>query len=190
MHQLKGGSFMKNIFIEHYQKYPKMQISDFLKLLYQSCFGPKHLYQNHDFVTIHNYMEMELVKIKHESTTYIEDIGSGYLRIYLSAVRQKYISQEQLEQIFWDSMLDSFDLDQATDNFLEGIEILKELCEQKAILIPSQVAISEINAYLLDGVRPIHHSETYQKTYSPHYRVVSRKYLEMNGDAILKMLDM
>ena len=51
--------------IEHYRTYPKLQIGDILKFLYQSSFGCEHLISSLDTVT--DYIAKEYNAIQGES---------------------------------------------------------------------------------------------------------------------------
>ena len=42
---VKEASLIENILLEHYNKYPKMELVDFIKLIYQNSFGPRHMHK-------------------------------------------------------------------------------------------------------------------------------------------------
>ena len=68
---------MKEILRDHFYKYPKMQIQDAVKLLFQSEFGPGHLLSNTDYARKLLVDEIELTK-DHDSV--IEVISNQYVR--------------------------------------------------------------------------------------------------------------
>ena len=76
-------------------------------------------------------------------------------------------------------MNDEKNMESASKTFYGGIKVFMDLCKKDIIQIPLSQVTTEIDKYLIKGVRPIHHSEIYRKTYNPHYRVVAKKHLEM-----------
>ncbi len=168
---------MKDIFLLHYSKYPKMQIQDFLKLLYQSCFGPMHLHSNPDLQTIHKYLTSELETVKDEGK-FQEEIGNGYSRIYLDAILSNRMSLTDLEEGFYESMNQTIDMSKARNDFRTGVIDLIELIEEKKIDLDLNQSVQLTSEYMEKGIRPIHHSAIYKEEYDPHYRVVSDKLIK------------
>ena len=168
----------RELLLNHYMKYPDMAVSDYLKLLYQSAFGPKHLYGTPDVGMITHYLTEELVNMVELERDVIEDIGNGYVRIYLEAIHQKVIDSDDLVYAFYQSMSEMIDKVESEAYFMSGIEALLELITEGKIELDLVDAKEQIDHYLALGIRPIHHSIEYRSKHHPHYRVVLKKYIE------------
>ena len=81
---------MKSILLAHAEKYPMMEPTDAVKLLYQAAFGPGHMIADRDAALARTRTEMQSVtevpKICGSAVPY-EDIGGGY------AVIEDYIEE-------------------------------------------------------------------------------------------------
>ena len=76
---------LKRTVIEHIKKYPKAELQDILKMLYQNEFGPKHLAENE--IECFKSLSTEINNINYdESEELFEDIGEGALRLNLKAI--------------------------------------------------------------------------------------------------------
>ena len=165
---------LKYILINHYKKYPDMQIQDFLKLIYQFTFGPKHFQNEPDLAHIKAYLERELDGVKNQKQNqYVESIGNGYYRIYLHAIKNHKISTDELSEMFYQSILLSLPKnDIIKQSFIRHIDLLIEMIKNEEISYDVDTSMQIIKNYLKEGIHPVHHSDTYQKRYTPHYRVV------------------
>ncbi len=165
---------LKYLLINHYKKYPDMQIQDFLKLIYQFTFGPKHFHNEPDLAHIKAYLERELEGLKNlKQTQYVESIGNGYYRIYLHAIKNHKISTKELSEMFYQSILLSQpENDFIKQSFIRHIDLLIEMIKNQEISFDLETSLQIIKNYLKEGIHPIHHSDIYRKQYEPHYRVV------------------
>ena len=67
---------LKRTVIEHIKKYPKAELQDILKMLYQNEFGPKHIAENE--IECFKSLSKELQTIQYdEQEELFEDIGGG-----------------------------------------------------------------------------------------------------------------
>ena len=78
----KLAESVEDILLEHYKRYPQMELNDFIKLIYQNSFGPRHMH-NPTKEDVIRYLNKEMELITNENEI-IEDIGNGYVRVYLS----------------------------------------------------------------------------------------------------------
>ena len=164
---------MSEIFINHYKMYPKMQIQDYLKLLYQSCFGPFHLHGNPSHEKVQAYIDTELENMTTTTGRYIEEIGNGYARVYLDAVESGNILKEELLSQFVSSMNEPVDIKEATNLFHTGLTLFTTLCDIG--ILPYKTEYEHVlTKYLKEGIRPVHHSDEYRTHYQPHYRVIKK----------------
>jgi hypothetical protein len=178
------------VFIQHNKNYPSLDIQDFVKLLYQSCFGPKHLYGNPTDETINNYLNDELKQMAVAQNRDIEDIGNGYIRIYLDAIKNHTITKQVVLTSFKKSMNSPMNEQEATDKFNIGLETLASLCETNEMPFTKCAFESFMNQYLKKGIRAIHHSPTYNALYQPHYRVVLKSIFDIENGSTTDFLNL
>lgn len=155
----------------HYKRYPKMQLVDMIKLLYQSEFAGSHE-SAHNLMSVSS-LEEECRIAKNCAAELFEDIGGGLCRLHLCGAKQMGIGMDTVSRLF-----------AATANTVTGsigglekktallIECIKEgslpFCEQQL----SQY-LSELSQ---KGWPPVHHSPEYRAAYRPAYRVIKKEY--------------
>ena len=166
---------IKDILLMHYQLYPLMQLNDYLQLIYQNSFGPYHLHElNYDDVK--NYLDNELDLVTSD-IEYIEDIGNNYIRYYL----YQGLDKDKLIKDFIDSSNNIMN-EENIRIFYRKVNVLTKLIKQKKIkiynednkIIKPKLLTKDIQIYLQDGFKPLHHSNIYNINYKPHYRVIKK----------------
>lgn len=71
----------KEYILNQFKIYPKLELQDLMKFLYQSCFGCEHLVS--DFSKVKSNIEHELQDNK-DSFNSIEELDGDYVRIHLN----------------------------------------------------------------------------------------------------------
>jgi hypothetical protein len=165
---------VERILLAHAQRYPKMMPQDVVKLLYQRCFGPRHLHANPDRPTVIRYLETELPLVTSQKRV-IEDIGNGYVRVYLDAIVDGVVDPDRLIDAFVSSMQE--DHPEANQRFVEALDLVTSLAKDNRMPFSKKEWDAFRTEYLLEGVRPVHHSALYKERYIPHYRVVAQALL-------------
>jgi len=168
---------MKEYLLKLWNRYPLMKTEDFLKLLYQTSFGPKHLHTTLDPNRVRTYLEKELSEVVNASVEDVEIIGPSYSRIYLSSIFNHRYTIEELTNLFLESANEEVDMDSARNYFFQGLDVLTQLVLEESIFIPKEEFHSTVKKYLERGIQPIHHSNQYREAYHPHYRVISNRYI-------------
>ena len=167
---------MKNIILEHIKKYPKMEINDVAKLIYQSEFGGGHMIPN---------PQMSLKRIEEEYQSLgpealdvpdvVENIGNGLYRIYLSCLDHG-ISANVLNEMF----VHSANNKKGTVAGLEKkIELVISMCQEDILSYSIDEASAFFEAWAQDGYPAMRHSETYRTAYHPAYRVVEENFVKL-----------
>ncbi len=170
----------QTVLSDHFRRYPLMQMEDFIKLTYQSVFGPRHLHAVPDETAIKEYLLAELQEALPPSLELplVEDIGGGYRRVSLDAVRRGKISIDNLTSAFLQSMTASAVFDErSVCRFKNRIEALLNLIRDGVIPLPFAASRAFVDQFMEQGIRPIHHSGTYRQNYDPQYRVVSADFI-------------
>lgn len=164
---------MNSILLTHAEKYPLMEPTDAVKLLYQSEFGGGHLIK--DPAGCLNYLHQEyLATTQKSSIPLAEEIGNGFVRIYLAALNENNLSVAELGEIF---LLSAAQPQGNMDSFREKLSILTKLTQDGMMPFSSEALESYLKEYEQAGFPPVSHSDAYRAAYHPSYRVVSKKYL-------------
>ena len=74
----------RNLLIMHGHSYPKLEIQDIIKFLYQSAFGCQHMISSLEAAT--EYIVKEYDEICHEGANTVEPLDGGYSRVPLSCL--------------------------------------------------------------------------------------------------------
>ena len=159
---------IEDILLKHYQKYPQMELNDFIKLIYQNSFGPRHMH-NPSKEDVLKYLDEE-IKVVTNETEIIEDIGNGYVRVYLS----KETNIEKLSNDFLNSMNEDTYTETNIRIFYRKLNILIKLIKKGSIKLPKKESINLVNEYLSNGINPVRHTKIYNELYKPHYRVIRK----------------
>ena len=159
---------IEDILLEHYQTHPQMELNDFIKLIYQNSFGPRHMH-NPSKEDVLKYLDEE-IKVVTNETEIIEDIGNGYVRVYLS----KETNIEKLSNDFLNSMIEDTYTETNIRVFYRKLNILIKLIKKGSIKLSKKESINLVNEYLSNGINPVRHTKIYNELYKPHYRVIRK----------------
>lgn len=168
---------MKAFLKEHSVRYPNMKTNDYLKLIYQHCFGPRHFHGNPKPNVIHDYILKEMDQMNQYKRPHLVDIGNDYVRVDLMAIVEGRYTIEKIEEAFLKSMETTIDIDYTNQLFQNCLDELLEMSQEGIIKIDFISLEQDIKQYLKQGIHPVHHSKQYSESYHPHYRVIHRHYL-------------
>lgn len=163
---------LKQILSSHAEKYPHMQPTDAVKLLYQNEFGGGHMIADEE--SCMDYLRKEYVRVeKNPDLPLYEPIGNDMVRVCLAA-----LPAHQLEELGHAFIRSANAHTGSLPDFLKKIRILRSLTEEGKM----PFSTVELDAYLQDyekvGYPVVSHSEIYRQTYAPAYRVVKTQYLK------------
>lgn len=158
---------------EHLARYPKMQIRDVAKLIYQNEFGGGHMIAN---------SEMSLKRIQEEYNTLdstikhqpviLESIGNSISRIYLSALSSG-LRAETLNELFVQSANNTKG---CIDEFERKLNLFLDACDSGTFPFPQEEVRCFIREWKENGYPAISHSDIYREAYQPAYRVIDDSY--------------
>ena len=156
------------------ENFPKAQIVDYVKHLYQSEFGGEHMISDEGASLRYLKEEMEHMTEKQRKKPYFFPLCGQFCRMNLSS--GKVISPEMMNRLF---VVSSQRVPKAAWFALEEkLKLFLELCRENPDLFP--FTPEEVEAYLKEykeqGYHAVHHSEEYRKAYEPAYRVILRAY--------------
>lgn len=156
---------LKNVLLEHARRYPLMQPTDAVKLIYQNEFGSGHMIPDSESCLQYLRKEYECVE-KKENFLAVEPIGNGIERVNLAAVKE-----EELEQLGRDFIRCAGEHTGAKSSFLQKLEVLRQLAHEGIFAFGAE----ELEEYLVEyekaGYPPASHSDVYRKAYHPTYRI-------------------
>ena len=164
---------MKSILLSHAARYPLMEATDAVKLLYQSEFGGGHLIRNEE-VCRNRLLEEYRSTPQCRDMPLAEDIGGGIVRIHLAALDHSGMTPDQLGLLFIRS---AATVRGSMEGFRKKLELLKELTCQGYMPFSLSVLEEYLAHYEAAGFPPVSHSDTYRNAYHPAYRVVQAQLL-------------
>ena len=177
---------LEQILRHHARKYPLMQPTDAVKLIYQNVFGGGHLIRDPAACRCalrHEYEDTP--QIFHEPL--LEDIGNGMVRVMLSAIEDSGYS---IEQLGYDFVRSSREHRGSLNGFLLKLDILRRVTADGAFGFSTEELEKYLSEYKAAGYPTVSHSQQYREAYRPAYRIVLKRVLpeEMTIEAGRKKL--
>jgi hypothetical protein len=162
---------LKAILVTHAKRYPLMQPTDAVKLIYQNEFGGGHLIRDEQACL--NYLRREYTSVAKDPTVPLyEDIGNGIVRVNLAAVRE-----EDLEQLGQDFIASAAKHKGTLDSFLNKLEVLQTLTTEGVFAFDLDALNAYLSEYKAAGYPAVSHSEQYRQAYKSAYRIIRNAYL-------------
>ena len=161
---------LRAILIAHAKRYPLMQPTDAVKLIYQNEFGGGHLIRDEEACL--NYLRREYADLEKDPTVPLyEDIGNGIIRVNLAAVKPEDL--EQLGRAFIDSAAKHKG---TMDRFLNKLEVLRKLANEGVFNFDTNALNAYLSEYEAAGYPAVSHSPEYRQAYKPAYRIIRKIY--------------
>jgi hypothetical protein len=158
---------LRAILIAHAKRYPLMQPTDAVKLIYQNEFGGGHLIRDEEACL--NYLRREYADLEKDPTAPMyEDIGNGIVRVNLAAVKP-----EDLEQLGQNFIASAAKHKGTLDGFLHKLEVLRTLTAEGVFAFDLDALNSYLSEYEAAGYPAVSHSEQYRQAYKPAYRIIN-----------------
>lgn len=164
-------SVLRNILPLHAGRYPAMEARDYVKLLYQSEFGPGHLIS--DPGSALPLLREELAQAREESYApayAVEAIGGGLCRFHLDP---RLLTEEDLPLLAQCLALSAWPRGSVA-GLCRKLGELAALCWAGQLPLDREKLELFLALYEGRGFPALHHSESYREAYRPHYRVMDR----------------
>ena len=156
----------------HAKKYPLMEVTDAVKLIFQNEFGGGHLISNK--AKCLEYLIFEYNSVEQADGELYEDIGNGIIRVFLPALKANSIAPEKLCELF----IRSAGLIRGnTDSFLKKLDLLIRLTDEGVFAFSKSQIENYLTEYAAIGYPPVSHSEIYRQNYKPTYRIILKDLL-------------
>jgi hypothetical protein len=155
------------------KQYPESNLQDIYKGFFQDEYGPGHLVENVAFAR--EYFDLELEEMVSRGRHDAEPCGLGknFVRVPMDLVKDGLITDEDFFKAFIESSVDFRKPDITTWKQKWG-KITHEL-DRMDLQIPNyERDKAAISKWLDRGETVIHHSDKYNDTYDPHYRIMGK----------------
>ena len=168
---------LRSVLLDHVGRYPLMEPTDAVKLIYQNEFGGGHLIRDAQQCLARLRAEYQNTP-QSSSGIFAESIGNGLVRVHLGCLDAQGYTPEQLGNAFIRS---AAEIRGNPDSFRNKLELLRELAAQE--LLPFSAASLEdyLQEYEKAGFPMVSHSSTYRDVYHPAYRIVKETQLHETG---------
>lgn len=161
---------LRQILRLHGQRYPLMQPTDAVKLIYQNEFGGGHLIK--DPAAFFRYLSAEYEAVKGEPTNEkYELLGNGVLRIHLRALRPEELAP--LGRAFLRSAAEHRG---SVESFRQKLTLLEDLTREGIFSFDLDALWDCLTDYEKLGFPMISHSLQYREAYRPAYRIITESY--------------
>ena len=166
---------MEAFFRKQAELHPAMQPRDALKCCYQSAFGAEHLL--HDPARARNDLRSDLDSCPVSGDTpLLEALSPDTCRINLAAWKAAGLPESWLAEFFVRSCTPKAD---GRERFFTYLNAMDSLAAAGKLPFDSQRWQTEKQAYLAEGIRPVHHSDAYRAAERPSYRVIDYRYARL-----------
>ncbi len=159
------------LLISHYQQYPKLEIQDIFKFIYQSCFGCEHMIASLESAI--DYIQKENSSLSEYSHSQIDDLDGEYSRVHFSYLKYG-LSVETFGKLFFLSAKNEPDREAELE---KKLDVAKKLILEKKLPFSSDEFNKAKKQWQAQGYMPIHHSEKFKTEYNPAYRVIANIYV-------------
>lgn len=154
--------------LAHCRAYPKLQLRDLFKFLYQSSFGCEHMLSSIDAAVSGILRELETGRIGKDAT--VTPLDGNYSRIHLSYG----LCAETLGKLFY---LSGQKEPEGKKALKEKLEVLRQLSREGALPFSCSQVDEAVKSWASEGCPAVHHSEEFRSCYHPAYRVVANRYI-------------
>jgi hypothetical protein len=174
LNALTEKTAFQRIIAHHVARYPRLQIQDLYKLVYQAAMGSEHAVR--DIGAVERWLEQELMDLGEGPAEPVEEEISPDGRIVRVNLRPYIATGGDVR-----ALLAAFvRTGQEMRGSWKSIERYWEYVQGMVGELPFEE--TELRNYIgrmkERGYPAVHHSEAYGRAYRPAYRVIGREYLE------------
>lgn len=159
----------KRILTLHFDLYPKMEIRDAVKLLYQSEFGCGHFLPDAEKARAYLLEEWRSVP-RDPSHRLTDELGGGFIRVHLEPLGTEAEALALAER-FIESAKEPCG---SREGLYERFDALRSLTGAGKTPFDYHELDRFLHYYMALGCPPVHHSESFRKKYHPAYRVIKK----------------
>ena len=154
--------------LKHCETYPKLQVRDVFKFIFQSEFGCEHLVKSPEAAA--EYIKREYDELKPEGEIRIEALDGEYSRVHLCVLGEG-LSAETLAHLFAASAK------KEDGDVEEKLAIARQMTIEGLFPFSHEVFEAEAAKWKAEGYSAIHHSDAFREAYKPSYRVIANEFV-------------
>ena len=161
------------------QNYPKSRLLDIYKSCFQDYMGAEHLLSDRQRVKAYLDEEMNTTSLDDLMPWYYEPCGidSSYYRISIKAIKEGFITEDQLLDAFIRSA--NSETRPSVESWSNRWHMIIGTIDRMKLDMPNYQEDKQlIDSVLSVGKYAISHSPDYREVYHPHYRIVERSIFE------------
>ena len=164
-----------SILLEQIKNHPNQTLQDVYKSCYQDEYGPGHLISNESSAINSLYQEINSIEKDYNPPTLIEKTGiyGNYLRVDLTLIRDGIVP---FFVLFKALTISAQIGGQKTDKNWDKIwnEIAQAIIDSDIRFENFEEDLDRLEKISKSDDKVVHHSEMYEDTYHPHYRIIEK----------------
>ncbi len=173
---MRNKNELRKLLLKQYELYPKAQLQDMVKLIYQNEFAGGHMIDNQRNSL--RRLQEEFSELKPDSRAKpvpntFERIGNGLCRLHLEALQGWGIDITTINKFFVNT---ANSVRGNIQSFEKKLDILKQCCRDGSLPYSVEDLKTYLHYYKIQGYPPISHSQDYRTLYEPAYRIVKVEY--------------
>ena len=167
---MKSSADIQDFLRAHCARYPKLELQDIFKALYQSAFGCEHLIADPSAAA--DYIRAEAARSGDRISELVELLGGDYCRVHLG-ILQDGLSAETFARLF---ALSARHEECGREKLEAMLTALQTMADAGGLPFSAQETAEAVERWRKDGFPPLHHSVVFRKDYAPAYRVLRRDF--------------
>ena len=166
-----------NLLLNEFTRFPKSEVQDYYKLLFQAVYGAEHMIQNYN--DCFKMLEEEISQIEPDiiyPVYYDISLTFPLVRVNLSRCKADKIDHHIISKAFFEGAKINIKID--TLGFETYLNIAVNTLKKYPFNKNEKLLDEFIRKIKKLGFPAVHHSEAYRNSYKPHYRVIPLKIWE------------
>ena len=164
---------------EQIENHPNQTLQDVYKSCYQDEYGPGHLIPNETTAINSLLQEINSIEEDYNPITLFEETGlnGNYLRVDLTLIQKEVVPFF----VLFRALIISANIgSQKTDDDWSNIwtEIVDEIRNSTLTFENFEEDVVRLDEISKSKDKVVHHSELYENTYHPHYRIIEKSVFE------------
>ena len=163
--------------LEYIKKQPQLELTDLIKLLYQSAFGCGHFAP--DEARVLEYLEIEMETMRADRNAPLdENVLGGYARVNIAPYAARGMETKTLARLFMKTANAPLEGERKAW-FDEMLSLLGEMAQAGELPFAQEDVCAELAAYREAGCPSVHHSKRFRAAVHPAYRILRAEYAQL-----------
>ena len=169
---MEHGEKTRIALTDHCKQYPKLQITDIFKFLYQSSFGCGHMVSSEESAIA--FIREEYAAMSSRQSVKTETLDGAYSRAHLSWLDEG-LGAHTLGKLFYRSAKEE---PNGEKDLILKLDIARELVAVGALPFSHRTFDELLSKWQADSFSAVRHSEEFRAAYAPAYRVIANEYVK------------